>query len=379
MEKKEINAKNIIYSSTVSSVFVSIFCTPLDVVKNYIQYNSSLNNDKKYIIKDAVTKRKTPLLNFNSLYYQTLKGIYRQYGVKSVYKGLLCTTNLYMVNNTLFFYVYEEMKEKNIPCYISAIVSRFLAIIVTAPLELYRTNIQANVCNSNNVNFFTMFKKDKTKEVKINLYKGISSTLMRDIPFSALYWSLNEYLIKALRKKDSEFENNKKSLKKFVYPFICGCVSSIISTCITHPLDIIKTNLQARCIDVIHKSEFDYKKIKNYDAYPKMKFSKFSTICTSNFYSNLYDIRTNTNYVHNSQRFINYNIGTSKYGCNTYNNKYYNYFKITNDYNLNIINVAKCIFQKNGIKGFYIGIIPRLVKIVPTCAIIFSTHHYFNY
>ncbi|CAX63916.1 hypothetical protein PFAG_00638 [Plasmodium falciparum Santa Lucia] len=380
MEKRTINIQNIVFSSSVSSVFVSLICTPLDVIKNYIQYNNNISFDKKYIVKKITKKKKNKLIKFNSFYYQTFKNIYNNYGIKAIYRGLVSTTNLYVINNTLFFYVYEELKDKGIPYYLSATISRFISIIVTSPLELYKTNIQANVCNSYKVSIFDIFKDKQNRKVKINLYKGITSTLVRDIPFSAIYWSLNEYFVSYIKKQDAEYEKRKNFVKKFVYPFICGCLSSTITTFITHPLDIIKTNLQARCIDIIHKSDFDYKKIKNYDMYTKNKTYNFYNICQNNLYNNKYicDVKVN-NFAHNNHRSIYYKYGSSKYGCNTYNYKYYNYFKLSNHNNYNIFSISKLIFKRHGIKGFYIGIFPRLVKIVPTCAILFSTYHYFNY
>lgn len=380
MENTSVKFQNIVCSSALSSVLVSIICTPLDVIKNYIQYNSNISFDKKYIIKKITKNKKRVLLNFNSLYYETLKNIYGHYGIKAVYRGLITTTNLYVINNSIFFYVYEKMKENQIPYYLCATISRFIAIILTAPLELYKTNIQANVTSTYTVSIFDLFKEKKNRKIKVNIYKGITSTLIRDIPFSAIYWSLNEYLVNYLEKRDLEFEKRKTVVKKILYPFICGCISSTLTTFITHPLDIIKTNLQARCIDIIHKSEFDYKKIKNYDVSWKNKANAFyNNVCQHNFYTNNYvcDIKTNR-YAHTSYRSIYYKYGSSKYGCNTYNNKYYNYFNITNKHNLNVLSVSKIIFKKNGVRGFYIGIVPRLIKIVPTCAILFSTHHYFN-
>ncbi|CAG9483243.1 mitochondrial carrier protein, putative [Plasmodium vivax] len=380
MEKRNINVQNIIYSSTVSSIFVSLICTPLDVIKNYIQYNSNINFDKKYILKKITKKNKKRLLKFNSFYYQTFKNIYNNYGIRAVYRGLLSTANLYIINNSLFFYVYEELKEKGIPYYLSATISRFISIIITSPLELYRTNVQANVCNNYKVSILDILKDKKNRKIKINFYKGITSTLIRDIPFSAIYWSLNEYLVSYIKKVDSEYEKRKKFITKFVYPFICGCLSSTITTFLTHPLDIIKTNMQARCIDIIHKSDFDHRKIKNYDSHSRNRVSSFYNICQSNFYSNkyLYDVKVNS-YAHNDHRSIHYKYGSGKYGSNTYSYKYCNYFKFTSNYNYNVFSVAKVIFKKNGLRGFYIGICPRLVKIVPTCAILFSTYHYFNY
>ncbi|SBT31094.1 mitochondrial carrier protein [Plasmodium ovale wallikeri] len=315
MEKRTISVQNIVYSSTVSSICVSLICTPLDVIKNYIQYNNNINFDKKYILKKITKKKKNTLLKFNSFYYQTFMNIYRNYGIRAVYRGLLSTANLYIINNTVFFYVYEELKEQGIPCYLSATISRFISIVITSPLEIYRTNVQANVCNNYKVSVFDIFKDKKNRKIKINLYK-----------------------------------------------------------------DIIKTNMQARCIDIIHKSDFDYKKIKNYDFSLRSRASNFYNICQNNLYSNkyIYDVKVN-NYAHNNHRTIHYKYGSGKYGSNTYNYKYYNYFKLTNNYNYNVFSVAKIIFKRNGVKGFYVGIFPRLVKIVPTCAILFSTYHYFNY
>ena len=62
------------------------------------------------------------------------------------------------------------------------------------------------------------------------LWKGYTVTLLRDVPFSAIYWGVYE----ALRPKEFNFQQN----------FISGAVSGTIASTITLPMDVIKTRLQ---------------------------------------------------------------------------------------------------------------------------------------
>ncbi|XP_015284216.1 PREDICTED: mitochondrial glutamate carrier 1-like, partial [Gekko japonicus] len=70
------------------------------------------------------------------------------------------------------------------------------------------------------------------------LYKGLGATLLRDVPFSIIYFPLFDHLNKA--KQDSLEER-----APFFHSFLAGCVAGSVAAVSVNPCDVIKTRLQA--------------------------------------------------------------------------------------------------------------------------------------
>ncbi|XP_051962453.1 mitochondrial glutamate carrier 1-like, partial [Xyrauchen texanus] len=69
------------------------------------------------------------------------------------------------------------------------------------------------------------------------LYKGLGATLMRDIPFSVVYFPLFAHLNQL--GKSSEDEN-----APFYWSFISGCAAGCTAAVVVSPCDVVKTRLQ---------------------------------------------------------------------------------------------------------------------------------------
>uniref|UniRef100_A0A183DSU6 Solute carrier family 25 member 39 n=1 Tax=Gongylonema pulchrum TaxID=637853 RepID=A0A183DSU6_9BILA len=70
------------------------------------------------------------------------------------------------------------------------------------------------------------------------LWRGWSPSLMRDLPFSAVYWTGYEYLKrKALLTLDRKETN-------FLISFACGALSGSLAAFLTTPFDVVKTHRQ---------------------------------------------------------------------------------------------------------------------------------------
>ena len=85
-----------------------------------------------------------------------------------------------------------------------------------SPLELLRTRIQAS-SNSSYRHIYGSIKTLVYENGFKSLWRGLSSTLWRDVPFSAIYWFSYEKtftLLKTNRLIDSDFLNS----------FTCGCL-----------------------------------------------------------------------------------------------------------------------------------------------------------
>lgn len=63
-----------------------------------------------------------------------------------------------------------------------------------------------------------------------SLWKGFTATIMRDVPFSAIYWPLYE----ALRPPEYEFKRC----------FLAGAFAGTLASTLTLPFDVIKTQRQ---------------------------------------------------------------------------------------------------------------------------------------
>ena len=74
--------------------------------------------------------------------------------------------------------------------------------------------------------------------LKRSIYKGMIPTLLRDVPFSGLYWYLYE-------KNKKYFEGNfdSKTLNPFFVNFLSGATAGTISSIVTNPIDVVKTRI----------------------------------------------------------------------------------------------------------------------------------------
>ena len=123
---------------------------------------------------------------------------------------------------------------------IAGITARTFISTMASPLELIRTNLQSTPLSSSNPNTFRSVISRITglvrKQGPTSLWKGLSTTLWRDVPFSGLYWANYEGL-------KSWF--NRNGHEGTPVAFASGAMSGIIAALITSPFDVLKTRRQA--------------------------------------------------------------------------------------------------------------------------------------
>ena len=127
-----------------------------------------------------------------------------------------------------------------------------------------------------------------------SLWRGLSATILRDVPFSCIYWANYELMKKKLMKE---------SEPTFAISFVCGAIAGAVAAVITLPFDVVKTHRQ------IELGEMQ--------------------IIASNA-SNPSSTR----------------------------------------------DMLRKIYRQNGLKGLFSGIVPRVVKVAPACAIMISTYEF---
>eukprot|EP00088_Acartia_fossae_P034639 TRINITY_DN3555_c0_g1_i13.p1 TRINITY_DN3555_c0_g1~~TRINITY_DN3555_c0_g1_i13.p1 ORF type:complete len:386 (-),score=58.63 TRINITY_DN3555_c0_g1_i13:531-1649(-) len=336
-------------SSGAGALMVSLFMTPLDVVKIRLQTQDRLMTKKCFLYSNGIMDHLCAKMNgdpparalhtaeeicnckwynrpkyFNGTLDAIVK-ISRTEGVTSLWSGLSPTLVLAIPTTMIYFTTYEQLKAmianqynkytelqgglgsvkrtspdgsntdtSMSPVWISLTaggLARTWAVTVVNPLELVRTKMQ-----SQKMKFYQVRSgiKDLVRTRGIaGLWSGYTATLLRDVPFSALYWPLYE-------QTKSMF-----GYESFAVDFASGAVAGSIASTVTLPFDVIKTTKQIeigeRDIMAVHRGV----------------------------------ARTNQQ-------------------------------------------IVQDILREQGVKGLFSGLTPRILKVAPACAIMISSYEFFK-
>jgi solute carrier family 25 protein 39/40 len=122
----------------------------------------------------------------------------------------------------------KDMDPTYIPL-LAGLSARFCAAAFTTPFEYIRTLIQSQTGSTwEGINLAIVRKR---------LFTGMGATILRDAPFSAIYWFGYEAL-KAKYLKTHDDSN-------FLVHFAAGALSGAVAATVTGPIDVIKTRIQA--------------------------------------------------------------------------------------------------------------------------------------
>lgn len=247
--------------------------------------------------------------------------ISRGEGFTSLWSGLSPTLVLAIPTTVLYFVTYEQLRvhikdihmnktgqhpdNYKMPLWIPLISgssARIFAVTIVNPLELIRTKMQSEKMSYSEVG--SAFNKMLKQHGIRGLFKGLTPTIMRDTPFSAIYWT--------------SYESFKK-YKKITHPdifeaFAGGALAGTLAALITCPFDVIKTHQQI---------EF-------------------------------------------GEKFLYYSNGAKVSNGNGTKRKSMTSMRDT----------MRNILKTSGVNGFFAGIVPRLCKVAPACAIMISTYEY---
>ncbi|XP_077793030.1 mitochondrial glutathione transporter SLC25A40 isoform X2 [Podarcis muralis] len=304
------------FSSGCGAVITSVLVTPLDVVKVRLQAQSNPNlKGKAFLDSDGLTDHVYLYENGTGKTWHKTAGrftgmtdafvkIVQREGVKSLWSGLFPSLAVSVPTTVVYFTCYDQLHDTfgskigedhdSVPL-IAGGLARLCAATATSPIEMIKTRMQSRrlsykkllACISSNV----------TQSGWLSLWKGWGPTVLRDVPFSALYWCNYEYLKKRLCKKLGKREPT------FLITFSSGAVAGSIAAVLTLPFDVVKTHKQTEMWEPVS--------------------------------------------THASQQR-----------------------------SLSIWELMKRIVAENGFTGLYTGIIPRLTKIAPACAIMISAYEY---
>jgi len=343
-------------SSGAGALVVSLFMTPLNVVKIRLQSQERLYSKKCFLYSNGLMDHIYPRTNgdppvkalhtqqeicdckwFNRPKYfsgtaDAFLKISRTEGISSLWSGLSPTLVLAVPTTVTYFTMYEQLKvcidsqrraqsaqpsilTAETPKWVSLTaggLARLAAVTLVSPLELVRTKMQSQKMPWSDVH------KCLTELVRAQgiraLWNGYTATLLRDVPFSALYWPLYEQS-KAIMNL---YTSNRDS---FLVNFGSGAVAGSFASTVTLPFDVIKT------IKQIEMGEKDIMAVK-----------------------------PGTTRSHSIPR----NKMSSSLSGRSRGN----------------ITIAKELIREQGVRGLFAGIIPRLLKVAPACAIMISSYEF---
>ncbi|KAF2661547.1 mitochondrial carrier protein-like protein [Lophiostoma macrostomum CBS 122681] len=212
-----------------------------------------------------------------------LRKIAQNEGPRTLWRGLSPTLLMTIPANVIYFAGYDWMRNahdspfrRNISDTYNPLVAgataRILAAIGVSPIEMFRTRMQAANHTASAAGHFRetmqgMRDLVATQGVR-SLWRGLTLTLWRDVPFSAIYWwgyesgrnMLADVRGRAEARHDgtefragrgeerirrrSRSRSNENHTATLVNSFIAGAGSGAVAAFITTPFDVGKTRQQ---------------------------------------------------------------------------------------------------------------------------------------
>ncbi|CAO1597242.1 Carrier protein, mitochondrial [Xanthoria calcicola] len=230
------------------------------------------------------TRRKT--------YTSTLDGlrkIARNEGLPSLWRGLSPTLVMAIPANVIYFTGYDVLRShKRSPVnqyindgyapLVAGSVARVSAAAVISPIEMFRTRMQAAPAGASGVGVFKEtllgLRKLVLAQGYASLWRGLTLTMWRDVPFSGLYWWGYEAGRNRLRDLRYHYPttavdhqnqthlsssshpsrtNNENHSATFIDSFLAGATSGAVAAIVTTPFDVGKTRQQVLTDDYQQK------------------------------------------------------------------------------------------------------------------------------
>ncbi|PHH61459.1 hypothetical protein CDD81_367 [Ophiocordyceps australis] len=267
--------------------------------------------------------------------FDGMRKIARNEGITTLWRGLLPTLAMTIPANIIYFTGYDWLRHNhnsplsklspdNAPL-MAGSIARMLAATAVSPIELIRTRMQAASGTSTTnhlVEALNGIREMVHAHGYTSLWRGLTLTLWRDVPFSGLYW----WGYETIRGRLADFRNRASSPSQladesrhearlrlqsrenhtdtFVDSFAAGAASGAFASIVTTPFDVGKTRTQV------------------YRETPQ---------------------------------------GASSTGSVAPEER-------------NIVRLLRHIFQTEGIRGLWKGCVPRTLKVAPACAIMISSY-----
>ncbi|KAH8396339.1 hypothetical protein KR222_008650, partial [Zaprionus bogoriensis] len=342
-----------VVSACTGAMITACFMTPLDVIKTRLQaQQSALLSNKCFLYCNGLmdhicpcgpnTPRFIPFSSSPSLsvpLQDAFIKISRTEGIGSLWSGLSPTLISALPSTIIYFVAYEQFRAqfielhykyldqvkgsppycRDIPMLVplmAGVSARILAVTFVSPIELIRTKMQSQ--KMTNAEMFSSVRQVMHTQGILGLWRGLPPTILRDVPFSGIYWTCYEYL------------KSKFNVVEPTFGF------SFVAATITTPFDVIKTHEQI---------EFGEKFI--FAGRPSLSSIALRLVsCSSSTDASVCLITPD-------------NPAPAK-----------------STPTKSVAERLSTIYRLNGLRGVFSGLGPRLFKVAPACAIMISTFEY---
>ncbi|KAH8680107.1 mitochondrial carrier domain-containing protein [Tricladium varicosporioides] len=215
------------------------------------------------------TQRKTFTTTFDGL-----RKIAKTEGITTLWRGLSPTLVMTVPANIIYFTGYDWLRfnkqspiqrmtsdNSHIAPLIAGSFARILAATAVGPIEMFRTRMQAST--STGGSHFAETMKSMGEMVASHgyssMWRGLTLTLWRDVPFSGIYWwgyesvrgmltearerSRGRPLQKGARAR-TRSQSRENHTATFTDSFLAGATSGAVASILTTPFDVGKTRRQ---------------------------------------------------------------------------------------------------------------------------------------
>ncbi|XP_075578921.1 mitochondrial glutathione transporter SLC25A39 isoform X5 [Pelecanus crispus] len=260
-------------ASGTGAILTSLFMTPLDVVKIRLQaqrtpfskalpaqsvpWGTQQATWKCFLYCNGLMDHLYVCQNGNSCtaWYKaptrftgTLDAfmkITRYEGVRSLWSGLSPTLVMAVPATVIYFTTYDQLRDylharmgsrgHHIPLLAGAL-ARLGVVTVISPLELIRTKMQSQQLSYRELG--ACIQSAVAQDGWLSLWRGWGPTVLRDVPFSALYW-FNYELVREWLCRQARLDE-----ATFMISFTSGAISGTVAAVLTLPFDVVKTQRQ---------------------------------------------------------------------------------------------------------------------------------------
>lgn len=209
--------------------------------------------------------------NFTST-FDGMRKIARNEGFFALWRGLSPTLFMAIPGNMIYFPGYEWLRynhrspvaklDNDTGPLLAGAIARVVAATAIGPIELFRTRLQAShgeTAAGHVKDTLNSMKESVNSHGYRSLWRGLTLTLWRDVPFSGMYWWGYEKIrglltesrergrgrnleggVRARRRSQSK-ENHRET---FTDSFVAGSLSGALACVATMPFDVGKTRTQ---------------------------------------------------------------------------------------------------------------------------------------
>ncbi|KKA25206.1 Mitochondrial carrier protein [Rasamsonia emersonii CBS 393.64] len=202
-----------------------------------------------------------------------LQKIARYEGPLTLWRGLSPTLLMAIPANVIYFTGYDWLRsdprspirkiigDAYVPL-VAGAAARIAAASVISPIEMFRTRLQATPGTGTDHFRATLRGLHEMTQAQgySSLWRGLTLTMWRDVPFSGLYWWGYEQIRNALtdlrerahrgqgavepRRSRRASQSHQNSTSTFIDSFVAGSLSGAAAAFVTTPFDVGKTRQQ---------------------------------------------------------------------------------------------------------------------------------------